>query len=294
MNTRRKSRTADKNAADSAFCPQGHPKYRTVAELHDANRQHWNATASEWKRLRDQDELGRKCHQEPYLAFEGEALETMLEFEGSLSGKKVCVVGSGDNYAAFALAGLGAEVTSVDISEQQLQIAATRAEELGLQVHFVRADAADLRPLAGNSFDLVCSTNGFFVWLADLKMVFSEIARILKRGGCYVFYEVHPFQRPWKDQVEPIEMAKPYGDKGPYESGADKKTYEFHWTLADILNSFAEAKLSVCRIVESAAADSRFWQGFSYEPGTDADLLDWKRNPRTGLPVWLTVASVKL
>lgn len=228
------------------------------------------------------------------MAFEGQALETILASVGNLAGKKVCLVGSGDNYAAFALAGLGAEVTSVDFSEPRLQIAATRAAELGLQIRFVCADAADLRDLADNDFDLACSTNGFFVWLADLRMVFSEIARILKPGGYYVFYDVHPFQRPWKDQVEPIEMAKSYWDKKPQDSNADDTTCRFHWTLADLLNALAASGLNVRKVIESAAADSRFWQGPSYGTGTDDSLLDWRKNPRAGLPVWLTVAAGKM
>lgn len=282
MNTRRKSHPTDKKAA----------KERTIAELHDANRRHWEATAAEWKQ-RDEDGW-RRCLQEPHLAFEGQALETILGLVGSLARKKVCVVGSGDNYAAFALAGLGAEVTSVDIAEQRLQIAATRATELGLQIRFVCADAADLRDLADNDFDLVCSTNGFFVWLADLKVVFSEIARILKPGGYYVFYDVHPFQRPWKDQAQPIEIIKSYWDKAPGEPNADDTTCRFHWTLADLLNALAVSGLNVRKVIESAAADSRFWQGASYGVGTDDSLLDWRQNPRAGLPVWLTVAAGKL
>lgn len=39
--------------------------------------------------------------------------------------------------------------------------------------------------------------------------------------------------------------------------------------------------------------DSSFWQGFSYLPGTDDSLLDWRSNPRAGLPVWLTLAAEK-
>ncbi len=294
MNRRRQTHPADKNSADSSSSPDGRLKDRTAAELHDVNRRHWDATASEWKRLRDQDGGWRRCCQEPHVAFEGQALETILESVGTLDGKKVCVVGSGDNYAAFALAGLGADVTSVDISKRQLQEAAARASELGLQIRFICADAATLQPLTDGSFDLVCSTNGFFIWIADLLMVFSEITRVLKAGGYYIFYDIHPFQRPWKDQVEPLGMVKPYWDKGPYESGAHEDAYEFHWTLADILNALAKAGLSVRKTIESAAADSRFWQGPSYEAGTDNSLLDWRHNPRAGLPVWLTVAAVKL
>jgi SAM-dependent methyltransferase len=269
------------------------PAECSVPQAHDANRRHWDAMALDWKRLRDQDGLWRRCHQEPRLAFEGRALETLRECAGDLREKRVCVVGSGDNYAAFALAGLGAQVTSVDISEQQLQIAAARASELGLRIRFVRADAAELHCLADSSFDLVCSTNGFLIWLADLNTVFSEIARVLEVGGCYVFYDLHPFQRPWSDQVAPIEMSKPYWDRRPYDSGADAETCEFHWALADILNALAGARLILRRVIESPAADSRFWQGHSYVPGSDAGLLDWRRNPRAGLPVWLTVAAVK-
>ncbi len=67
------------------------------------------------------------------------------------------------NYAAFALAGCGARVTSVDISQRQLDVAADRARRLGLHIAFVRADAARLVELAAGTFDIVTSTNGFFV-----------------------------------------------------------------------------------------------------------------------------------
>ena len=264
-----------------------------VADLHNANRLGWDARAPEWKRLRDEDGIWRRLPEEPHLAFEGQALETVLEFMGELAGKKACVVGSGDNYAAFALAGLGTEVTSVDISEQQLQDAASRATELGLEIRFVCADAADLRSLADCSFDLVCSTNGFFVWLADLPMVFSEIARILKEGGYYIFYDVHPFQRPWKDQVQPIEMAKHYWDRDPHIPNDGGTAHRFHWTLADILNALVESGLDLRKVVESPPINSRAWEGASYGPGTDESLQDWTVNPRAGLPHWLTVSAVK-
>ena len=282
----------DEHTADSSSHPQGLPKADSVEELHEANRQRWNARAPHWKKLRDEDGAWRRCPQEPHLAFEGQALETILEFTGGLEGKKVCVVGSGDNYAAFALAGLGAEVTSTDISEQQLQEAENRASEIGLHMYFVRADAADLRALPEGNFDLVCSTNGFFVWLADLPTVYSEIARILKPGGHYVFYDSHPFQRPWKDQVQPIEMVKHYWDRDPYESH-DDEAYRFHWTLADILNALTESGLDVRKVVESPPVNSRAWVGASYGPGPDKSLQDWRNNPRAGLPHWLTVAAVR-
>ena len=115
--------------------------------MHEANRRHWNAAAAEWRAMRDRDQLWRRCPQEPELAFAGEALEMISAFVGDPRGKRACVVGCGDGYAAFALAGIGAEVTATDISERQLEIVAERAVELGLAMQCVRCDAADLAPL---------------------------------------------------------------------------------------------------------------------------------------------------
>ena len=195
--------------------------------------------------------------------------------------------------ATYALAGLGAAVTSTDISEERLKLAADRANTLGVSIDFVRSDAADLGFAVDSTFDLVCSTNGFFVWIADLGGVFREVSRILKPGGTYVFYDIHPFMRPWKEQVTPIEMEKPYWDTGPFQESTDG-SYEFNWTLADLLNLLAQAGLTLKKVVESPAQDSGFWQGSGDASDIDESLLDWRRNPRAGLPVWLTVAAAKI
>src|SRR4051812_9241612 len=103
-------------------------------EYHEANRRRWDAVAAEWHQLGDRDGLWKRCAHESELAFEGDALQQIRRFYPDLSDRQVCVIGSGDNYAAFALAGLGARVTSVDISERQLEVAEARARMLGLPI----------------------------------------------------------------------------------------------------------------------------------------------------------------
>lgn len=263
-----------------------------MTSMHEANRRYWDTLSSDWKALRERDSLWQRCPTEPELAFEGGALDAIRTFCGDLTGESICVIGSGDNYAAFALAGLGAHVTSTDISQRQLDVAHERAQFLDLDIDFVRADAADLAPLPSEAFDLVCSTNGFFVWIAQPARVFEAVQRVLKPGGFYIFYDIHPFQRPWRDQESPIQMEKPYWDTGPFEDNAGN-TFEFNWTLADLLNPLADAGLVLKQIVESPAKDARFWEGHSYEPGTNSALMDWHNNPRAGLPVWLAVCAQK-
>jgi len=111
--------------------------------------------------------------------------------------------------------------------------------------------------------------------------------------GYYVFYDIHPFTRPWKDQTT-IEMDKPYFETGPFEDGEPgQRSYEFHWTLSDMINPLLGAGLILRQMAETPAEDARFWQDASYRPGTDERLLDWHQNPRAGLPVWLTIAAQK-
>ncbi|MBN1667162.1 MAG: class I SAM-dependent methyltransferase [Anaerolineales bacterium] len=263
-------------------------------KISQANQRYWDVLAPSWQSLRDQDQLWRKCSKQPELAFEGEALSLIHKFVGSLQGRQVLVIGSGDNYVAFALAGLGAQVTSSDISSRQLDVARQRAGQLGLKIEFVCADAANLEGIQDNTFDLVCSSNGLFVWIADPGQVFREVERVLKPGGFYIFYDIHPFMRPWKNLLSSLEMEKPYSETGPFEEQDNGITsYEFHWRLSDLFNPMFAAGLMLRQIAESPAKDARFWEGHAYTPGSDQSLLDWRVNPRAGLPVWLTVAACK-
>ena len=65
------------------------------------------------------------------------------EVAGSMTGKDVCVVGSGKQSRRLRLLPEWAQnVTSVDISERRLKVASKRARHLGLPIAFVQADAA--------------------------------------------------------------------------------------------------------------------------------------------------------
>jgi SAM-dependent methyltransferase len=263
-----------------------------VNEHHEANRRHWDDAADGWRNLRDRDGLWKRCAVEPEVAFEGDALEQVRRFHPNLRGRRACVIGSGDNYAAFALAGLGARVTSVDISQRQLEIAADRTRTLGFDLQFVRTDASDLSALGQGEYDLVVSTNGFFVWISDPAAVFKAVHGILKPRGVYVFYDIHPFQRPWANAATALVMEKPYADGGPYLDAADA-AQEYHWTLGSLLNAMSDAGLVLQHVGETGPKSPRFWQDFSYEPSAAAGLLDWRQNPRAGLPAWLTLAAQK-
>jgi SAM-dependent methyltransferase len=285
--------------------------------MHEANRRRWDLAACWWQARRAHD--WRRCHLDPALGFERGSLALLKRYAGDLSGKRACVLGSGDNYAVFALCGLGATVTSVDISQAQLDIAAGRAAQLGLQIRFVRGDVTDLAALrsAGledGGFDVVCSTNGVMVWIADLARYHAQVHRLLRPGGVWLGYDIHPMQRPWRNVPGALQMARPYVDSGPRaylydpvrdetvglaadapvgEAGGLALSYKCAWTLGELVNALLDSGLELVHMAEEAEDDPRFWDPAVKDGRSACALVDWRTNPRAGLPVWLTLVARK-
>ena len=107
---------------------------KSVNTMHEGNRACWNGWATWWGECRDRVGVWQRCHQEPALVLSTLELSAL----GDVQGKDVCVLASGNNEVAFALAGMGANVTSVDISENQLAIDGTR-RPLGIRASVERA-----------------------------------------------------------------------------------------------------------------------------------------------------------
>jgi SAM-dependent methyltransferase len=243
-------------------------------ELHEANRRNWDAAATNWIQQTDPTGRWRRCHREPGLVLD----DRELHWLGDVAGKRIAVLGSGDNLVAFAIAGMGARVTSVDISESQLATAGQRAEELGLAIEFVRADVTELHDLATGSFDLVYTGGHIAIWVSDLRKFYREATRILKLGGLLIVSEYHPFRRIWKATKDRLELESDYFHRGPYSYDAPGgKCHEFQWTVNDYVTSVMGAGCELLTVEE-------------FGSGSDGD---WELAPVAGLPRVLLVVGRK-
>ena len=82
-----------------------------------------------------------------------------------------------------------------------------------------------------------------------------------------------------KDQITSIEAEKPYWETGPFED-EDDRTFEFHWTLADILNPLATSGFILRRILESPAEGLKILGGlFVHAGGLTTACWDWNEKP---------------
>lgn len=250
--------------------------------FHAANKKRWEAAARQWGEHADNRGIWRRCAREPGLVL----CAKELEFLGDVLGQRICILGSGDNQVAFALAGLGALVTSVDISQNQLDIAEARSVSLGLDICFLRADVTDLSCIETGAFDVVYTGGHVAVWVADLATYYSEAVRILRPKGLFIVNEYHPFRRIWQESKDSMIVETGYFESGPFAHDFDDdvlrrvkgelRCYEFHWTIADYLNAVLKAGASLLFLDEFGETVS-----------------DWEGAPMDGLPEFLLIIARK-
>ena len=155
------------------------------------------------------------------------------------------------------LASAGWDVTGVEVSEAQL----ARARERGPNV--LHADAHAL-PFEDGSFEAAISilTHTDF---DDTRVVFAEVARVLRSGGTFVYAGVHPvFASPFAlRQEDGTTLFIPgYRDKRwhtvsryPDKPGIRSRVGVNHLPLADLFNAVVDTGLILTRVDEPRAED---------------------------------------
>ncbi len=101
-----------------------------------------------------------------------------------LSGAEVVDLACGTGTVALAASAADARVTGVDITPELIAVGAQKAEQAGVAVSWVTADASDTG-LSGESFDAAMSNMGI-IFVEPTRQV-AEITRLLKPGGVLGF-----------------------------------------------------------------------------------------------------------
>jgi ubiquinone/menaquinone biosynthesis C-methylase UbiE len=81
-------------------------------------------------------------------------------------------------------------VHGIDYSEQHIETANSLSELIGLngQIIFKQGDATNL-PYPSEQFELII-TQHVQMCIADKEKLYSEVKRVLKKGGCFIYYDV--------------------------------------------------------------------------------------------------------
>lgn len=166
-------------------------------------------------------------------------------------------LGTGEGQVGRELAATGSVVVGIDPIWDQMRV----AKERGGGVLLSQAVAADL-PFPSGSFDRVVACL-VFEHIDDVDAAISEVARVLRPGGDFVFLLNHPLlQTPgsgWIDD-QMLDPPEQYWRIGPYltETATVEQVQKgvyirfVHRPLSRYLNALAEAGLMLVRMDEPA------------------------------------------
>jgi len=125
------------------------------------------------------DRITEKRYNSPYWIRRYAHRQIYAQFLPHLKpGQRVLDAGCGEGVLSYILARSGLEVIGVDISAPNIHNARRFAEELGLRVEFLQADAANL-PFSDNSFDVVVSSH-VLEHLHDMEKGLRELYRVTR------------------------------------------------------------------------------------------------------------------
>ncbi len=180
------------------------------------NRQRWNQLS------RAGVEYSR-----PYMDLTPHAARNLLDEDNLLDnpeGKEVLVLagGGGQQTACFAL--LGARVTVLDLSDEQLARDREAAAVHGYDIRVQQGDMRDLSRFAADAFDMVYHPHSIN-FVPATAPVFHEVARVLRRHGQYRVDVHNPFTQLVDNDTYRDGLG--YGLNYPYRDGEVDLTTAF-------------------------------------------------------------------
>ena len=152
----------------------------------------------------------------------------------------------------------GAQVTGVDFSQQSIRIARELAQRMNIPAEFVLANVLEL-PEGLGEYDLVYTSQGVLCWISDIQRWAEAIACHLKPGGTFYIFETHPtlmmfddnqassfhVRYPYFHTAEPIHDEEDYPDYADSTYIPQTRTYEWQWSLADVVNALIGSGLTI-------------------------------------------------
>ncbi|MDQ2798248.1 MAG: class I SAM-dependent methyltransferase [Armatimonadota bacterium] len=182
-----------------------------------------------------------------------------------VQGKRVLCLASGGGQQSVLYGLLGAEVTVLDISAKQLEADHIAARHYGYHVKTIEGDMRDLSLFEKDHFHLVIQPVSI-VYVPDVRVVYRQVARVLKPGGWYRNIYMNPATVPacfsgtangWDGRG--YRLSEPYRSgpilirpDGSENMDEGEMTGEFRHLLSDIFTGLVEAGFLIREVYESA------------------------------------------
>jgi len=160
-----------------------------------------------------------------------------------LSNKDVLEIGCGTGLNTKYLAENSRSVTALDFSAGMLERA--RANVAAANARFVEQDIRLVWAVADSSVDFIVCTL-VLEHIEDLRHIFDEARRVLRPGGEFLLYELHPFRQLTGGQAQ-------------FKDSADSTVLipAFLHNVSDYVNTAVEAGFGIVRLEELSDENDR-------------------------------------
>lgn len=219
-----------------------------------ANRTYWDGSAADYLA-----EHGSFLGASEFVWCPEGVHESDVGLLGDVVRKQILEVGCGAGQCSRWLAEQGALATGVDLSSGMLEQASRLQREHPLDPSavpptFLQADARAL-PFPSGSFDTAFSSYGALPFVKDAEVVLSEVARVLRPGGTWVFSVTHPVRWMFPDVPGEAGLTVEYSyfDRTPYVEldGDGHPVYaEHHRTMGDWISLLVDSGFVLSGLTE--------------------------------------------
>lgn len=137
----------------------------------------------------------------PALELHEESARDMVDNSGFLkdvTGKRVLLLAGGGGQQAAAFGILGAQVTVLDLSDEQLAQDQRAADHYGFTFDLHQGDMRDLSRFDDGAFDIVWQPYSIN-FVPDVRPVFAGVARVLQANGLYRVQWANPYTQTLND-----------------------------------------------------------------------------------------------
>jgi SAM-dependent methyltransferase len=261
-------------------------------EMSEINRIGWSQFAYEaWQdRHGTPKQYAKKLKENPE-----KSVRYYLNELGDVSGKRILnLLGSKGNKAVcFAL--LGADVTVVDISSENQRYALELAEEAGVFISYLVADALDIAENELLTFDIVILEMGVLHYFLDLHPLFNKVTKLMNETSVFILRDYHPFI----SKVLDFENSTPAVEGDYFNGDCVKVDVAFahlltetqredlkinvirRWTISETINALIKSGLTIQKMNEDKGIRWAFPNGAPHGlenrlPGTYAILSTLK------------------
>jgi ubiquinone/menaquinone biosynthesis C-methylase UbiE len=188
--------------------------------------------------------------------------ESDVKLLGSVNGKEILVLGCGSGNDVVWLTKHGSNVTGLDISSKQLDIARNQLTRSGLHASLVRVNLNHLAAFERGTrqrYDVVIS-NYSLQYIEKLDRLFRTAYRLLRPHGEFIFSFDHPVlyatYRAYQKRGRRKSMATfDYLNERVIHwtfriTGVDVPAYSYHRRIDTILNALIESGFKIQKVIE--------------------------------------------